>query len=98
VTEPCAGLTTRLLTTDDAQAVFEVIGAFTLRRTLNKRAVDMLAYSTDPAPPTGQPKRSTDAWNTGAALSSASATSPPTYIARPLLETGGFRPHLHPRS
>jgi hypothetical protein len=29
VTELCDGLTTRLLTTDDAQAVFEAIAAFT---------------------------------------------------------------------
>jgi hypothetical protein len=43
VTELCDGLTTRPLTTDDAQAVFEVIAAFTLGRTLKKRAVDVLA-------------------------------------------------------
>ena len=39
MTELCDGLTTRPLTTDDAQAVFEVIAAFTLGRTLKKRAV-----------------------------------------------------------
>jgi hypothetical protein len=44
VTELCDGLTTRPLTTDDAQAVFEVIAAFTLGRTLKKRAVDVLTY------------------------------------------------------
>lgn len=62
MTELCDGLTTRPLTTDDAQAVFEVIAAFTLGRTLQKRAVGVPAYfdrtSTDPAPATSQPKRS----------------------------------------
>ena len=91
MTELCDGLTTRLLTTDDAQAVFEAIAAFTLGRTLKKRAVDVLAYFDRPGTNNEPTKRSTDAWNTCAALPSASATSPPTYIARPLLETGGFR-------
>ena len=44
MTELCDGLTTRPLTTDDAQAVFEVIAAFTLGRTLKKRAVDVPTY------------------------------------------------------
>jgi hypothetical protein len=53
VTELCDGLTTRLLTTDDAQAVFEVIAAFTLGRTLRKRAVDVLAYLDRPGTSNG---------------------------------------------
>jgi transposase len=97
VTELCDGLTTRLLTTDDAQAVFEVIAAFTLGRTLKKRAVDVLAYFDRPGTSNGQAKRSTDALEhlRGSALGFRNLT---TYIARSLLETGGFRPHLHPRS
>jgi hypothetical protein len=58
VAELCDGLTTRLLTTDDAQAVFEVIAAFTLGRTLKKRAVDVLAYFDRPGTSNGQAKRS----------------------------------------
>ena len=53
MTELCDGLTTRLLTTDDAQAVFEVIAAFTLGRTLRKRAVDVLAYLDRPGTSNG---------------------------------------------
>ena len=53
MTELCDGLTTRLLTTDDAQAVFEVIAAFTLGRTFKKRAVDVLAYLDRPGTSNG---------------------------------------------
>ena len=65
--------------------------------TLKRRAVDVLAYFDRPGPPTGRPRRSTAASNTFAA-------QPPgfrnltNYIARSPLETGGFRPRLHPRS
>jgi hypothetical protein len=56
-------------------ALREVI---TLGRTLKRRAVDVLAISTAPAPPTDRPRQSTTALNTSATEPSASATSPTT--------------------
>jgi transposase len=67
----------------------------TLGRTLNKRAVDVLAYFDRPGTSNGP----TEAINgrlehlRGTALGFRNLTN---YIARSLLETGGFRPRLHP--
>ena len=68
-----------------------------LGRTLNKRAGDVLAYFDRPGTSNGP----TEAINgrlehlRGSALGFRNLTN---YIARSLLETGGFRPQLHPRS
>ncbi|SDY99255.1 Transposase [Modestobacter sp. DSM 44400] len=75
-------------------ALSEVI---TLGRTLNKRAADVLAYFDRPGTSNGP----TEAINgrlehlRGSALGFRNLTN---YIARSLLETGGFRPRLHPGS
>ena len=69
----------------------------TLGRTLKKRATDVLAYFDRPGTSNGP----TEAINgrlehlRGSALGFRNLTN---YIARSLLETGGFRPRLHPRS
>jgi transposase len=69
----------------------------TLGRTLKRRAVDMLAYFDRPGTSNGP----TEAINgrlehlRGSALGFRNLTN---YIARSLLETGGFRPRLHPGS
>ena len=74
-------------------AVTELI---TLGRTLKKRAADVLAYFDRPGTSNGP----TEAINgrlehlRGTALGFRNLTN---YIARSLLETGGFRPRLHPR-
>ena len=68
----------------------------TLGRTLKKRAVDVLAYFDRPGTSNGP----TEAINgrlehlRGSALGFRNLTN---YIARSLLEAGGFRPQLHPR-
>lgn len=68
----------------------------TLGRTLAKRADDVLAYFDRPGTSNGP----TEAINgrlehlRGSALGFRNLTN---YIARSLLETGGFRPRLHPR-
>ena len=69
----------------------------TLGRTLKKRAADVLAYFERPGTSNGP----TEALNgrlehlRGSALGFRNLTN---YIARSLLETGGFRPQLlHPR-
>ena len=73
-------------------ALVEVI---TLGRTLKKRAADVLAYFERPGTSNGP----TEALNgrlehlRGSALGFRNLTN---YIARSLLETGGFRPQLHP--
>ena len=75
------------------KALTEVI---TLGRTLKKRAEDVLAYFDRPGTSNGP----TEAINgrlehlRGSALGFRNLTN---YIARSLLETGGFRPRLHPR-
>jgi transposase len=67
-----------------------------LGRTLNKRAADVLAYFDRPGTSNGP----TEAINgrlehlRGSALGFRNLTN---YIARSLLESGGFRPQLHPR-
>jgi transposase len=69
----------------------------TLGRTLKKRAADVLAYFDRPGTSNGP----TEAINgrlehlRGSALGFRNLTN---YIGRSLLETGGFRPQLHPRS
>ena len=69
----------------------------TLGRTLKKRAADILAYFDRPGTSNGP----TEAINgrlehlRGSALGFRNLTN---YIARSLLESGGFRPRLHPRS
>jgi transposase len=69
----------------------------TLGRTLKRRAHDVLAYFDRPGTSNGP----TEAVNgrlehlRGSALGFRNLTN---YIARSLLETGGFRPQLHPRS
>ena len=76
------------------KALVEVI---TLGKTLKKRAVDVLAYFDRPGTSNGP----TEALNgrlehlRGSALGFRNLTN---YIARSLLETGGFRPRLHPGS
>ena len=76
------------------KALSEII---TLGRTLTKRAGDVLAYFDRPGTSNGP----TEAINgrlehlRGSALSFRNLTN---YIARSLLEAGGFRPRLHPRS
>ena len=68
----------------------------TLGRTLTKRAADVLAYFNRPGTSNGP----TEALNgrlehlRGSALGFRNLTN---YIARSLLEAGGFRPHLHPQ-
>jgi transposase len=75
-------------------ALTEII---TLGRTLNKRTQDVLAYFDRPGTSNGP----TEAINgrlehlRGSALGFRNLTN---YIARSLLETGGFRTRLHPRS
>lgn len=67
----------------------------TLSRTLKQRAADILAFFDRPGTSNGP----TEAINgrlehlRGSALGFRNLTH---YIARSLLETGGFRPHLHP--
>ncbi len=75
-----------------ASALSEII---TLGRTLKKRATDVLAYFERPGTSNGP----TEAINgrlehlRGSALGFRNLTN---YIARSLLETGSFRPRLHP--
>ena len=86
------------------QAVIDAIGSgvpaalkevIELGRTLNKRAADILAYFDRPGTSNGP----TEALNgrlehlRGSALGFRNLVH---YIARSLLETGGFRPQLHP--
>ena len=74
------------------EALAEII---TLGRTLKKRSADILAYFDRPGTSNGP----TEAINgrlehlRGSALGFRNLTN---YIARSLLETGGFRPRLHP--
>lgn len=81
------------VTTGVPKALKEVI---TLGRTLKRRADDVLAYFDRPGTSNGP----TEAINgrlehlRGSALGFRNLTN---YIARSLLETGGFRPQLHPR-
>ncbi len=80
------------LSADVPAALSEVI---TLGRTLKQRAADVLAYFDRPGTSNGP----TEAINgrlehlRGSALGFRNLTN---YIARCLLEAGGFRPRLHP--
>jgi len=68
----------------------------TLGRTLKKRAADVLAYFDRPGTSNGPTEAICDGrleHLRGSALGFRNLT---TYIARSLLETGGFRPRLHP--
>jgi transposase len=82
------------LSTGVPKALQELI---TLGRTLKRRSADVLAYFDRPGTSNGP----TEAINgrlehlRGSALGFRNLTN---YIARSLLETGGFRPQLHPRS
>jgi transposase len=97
--DPAAGRTMmqaliKMLSNGVPKALQEVI---TLGRTLKKRAADILAYFDRPGTSNGP----TEAINgrlehlRGSALGFRNLTN---YIARSLLETGGFRPQLHPES
>jgi transposase len=95
---------TRLFATDvhgDAHVVSKGVPkhlteVITLGRTIKKRAADVLAYFERPGTSNGP----TEAINgrlehlRGSALGFRNLTN---YIARSLLETGGFRPRLHPQ-
>ena len=82
------------LSQDVPDALREIV---TLGHTLKKRAGDVLAYFDRPGTSNGP----TEAINgriehlRGSALGFRNLTN---YIARSLLETGGFRPQLHPQS
>jgi transposase len=90
-------LMTRLIDSVSHGVPTALIEVITLGRTLNKRAADVLAYFDRPGTSNGP----TEAINgrlehlRGSALGFRNLTN---YIARSLLETGGFRPQLHPRS
>ena len=83
----------RLSDTDVPRSLTEII---TLGRTLKRRAADILAYFNHPHTSNGP----TEAINgrlehlRGSALGFRNLTH---YITRCLLETGGFRPQLHPQ-
>ena len=86
-----------LITTLSAGVPKPLQELITLGRTLKKRAADVLAYFERPGTSNGP----TEAINgrlehlRGSALGFRNLTN---YIARSLLETGGFRPRLHPPS
>ncbi len=92
-----ATMMTALITTLSAGIPKPLQELITLGRTLKKRAADVLAYFDRPGTSNGP----TEAINgrlehlRGSALGFRNLTN---YIARSLLETGGFRPRLHPRS
>ncbi|MCT2360434.1 ISL3 family transposase [Kocuria marina] len=86
------------------QAVIDAVGSgvpaalkevIVLGRTLNKRAADILAYFDRPGTSKGPTKALNDRLEhlRGSALGFRNLVH---YIARSLLETGGFRPQLHP--
>ena len=68
----------------------------TLGRTLKRRAADVLAYFDWPGTSNGPSEAINGRLEhlRGSALGFRNLTN---YIARSLLETGGFRPQLHPR-
>jgi len=89
-------LMTRLIDRVSHDVPAELTEVITLGRTLSRRADDVLAYFDRPGTSNGP----TEAINgrlehlRGSALGFRNLTN---YIARSLLETGGFRPQLHPR-
>ena len=74
-------------------ALTEII---TLGRTLTRRAADILAYFDRPRTSNGPAEAINGRLEhrRGSALGFRNLTN---YTARSLLETGGFRPRLHPR-
>ena len=84
---------TRLTSTSVPSSLTELI---TLGRTLKRRATDILAYFDNPHTSNGP----TEAINgrlehlRGSALGFRNLSH---YITRALLETGGFKPQLHPQ-
>ena len=86
----------KIITTISAGVPPALTELITLGRTLRRRAGDILAYFDRPGTSNGP----TEAINgrlehlRGSALGFRNLTN---YIARSLLETGGFRPQLHPR-
>ena len=86
----------KLIASLSANVPAPLVEVATLGRTLKKRAADVLAYFDRPGTSNGP----TEAINgrlehlRGSALGFRNLTN---YIARCLLETGGFRPRLHPR-
>lgn len=99
--EPDRGLAKHFLTLTigriAAAVPAELVEIRKLGRTLKKRAADVLGYFDHPGTSNGP----TEAINgrlehlRGSALGFRNLTN---YIARSLLETGGFKPQLHPRS
>ena len=73
-------------------ALSEVI---TLGRTLSKRSADILAYFDRPGTSNG-PVETTNGRIEHLRDSALGFRNLTNYIARSLLETGGFRPRLHP--
>ena len=96
-TDRAAGLRTMSTLIDALSSAVpvELTELITLGRTLKRRASDVLAYFTRPGTSNGP----TEAINgrlehlRGSALGFRNLTN---YIARSLLEAGGFRPRLHP--
>ena len=93
----CRTMMAALITTLSTGVPKPLQELITLGRTLNKRAADVLAYFDRPDTSNGP----TEAINgrlehlRGSALGFRNLTN---YIARSLLETGGFRPRLHRQS
>jgi transposase len=82
------------LSHDVPKALKEVI---TLGRTLKKRTADILAYFDRPGTSNG-PTEAIDGLLEHLRDSALGFRNLTNYIARSLLETGGFRPRLHPHS
>jgi len=68
----------------------------TLGHTVKKRAEDVLAYFDRPGTSNG-PAEAIDGRIERLRGSALGFRNPTSHIARSLLETGGFRPQLHPR-
>ena len=98
--EPDRAKARHLMTTLIATVASSVPGALKevakFGRTLKKRTADILAYFDRPGTSNG-PTEATDGRLEhlgGSALDFRNLTN---YVARSLLEAGGFRPRLHPR-
>ena len=93
---PGRQLMRRLINAVSADVPAPLTEVITLGRTLKKRGADVLAYFDRPGTSNGP----TEAINgrlehlRGSALGLRNLTN---YIARSLLEAGGFRPQLHPQ-
>ncbi|NLI84670.1 MAG: transposase, partial [Propionibacterium sp.] len=86
----------KLIATISARVPRALQEVITLGRTLKKRSADILAYFDRPHTSNGPTKAINGRLEhlRGSALGFQNLTH---YIARSLLETGGFRPRLHPR-